>query len=324
MAQERKPDIVLGEYWSDREHFADLYNAVLFGGEQVLSPDNLEERDSNVSGIAKTGARNKHGKKTQQSIKAVRDVLKVVKYSKEYDAEFAILGIENQNKIHYAMPLRVMEYDTRSYKKQYREYVRKNRKKGLTGDEFLSKMKQTEKLVPVITIVIYYGEKRWDGAKSLKEMLRIPPQIEAYVNDYPMHLVEFGNGGLPLQNGDNINLFEICRILYNQKVKLAERKKKIIHYVGSHEVGNEVLDAAGAVLGKEIEINEKEDGNMCSFFEELERECEERGILKNAVKVVGNAMRDYGLSLEAACKLAEISVEKYTNYVNTQNMACEA
>lgn len=314
MAQERKPDILLGEYWSDREHFADLYNAVLFGGEQVLSPEDLDERDSNVSGLFKNVSQ---GKKFVQSVKLERDVVKIAKYSKKYGAEFAVLGIENQDKIHYAMPLRVMEYDTRSYKKHYREYARKNkREKGLTREEVLSKMKQTDKLVPVITIVIYYGEKCWDGAKTLKEMLAIPPQIEAYVNDYPMHLVEFGSDGLPLQNEDNINLFEICRILYDQSRKIAERKEDIISYVEEHEVDEDVLNAASAVLGKEIEMNEKEDDGMCSFFEELERECEERGIIKKAVQVVGNAMQKYKMSLEEACELAEISVENYRKHAS--------
>ncbi len=49
MTQKRKPDIILGNYWSDNDHFADLYNAVLFDGKQVLLPENLEELDSNVS-----------------------------------------------------------------------------------------------------------------------------------------------------------------------------------------------------------------------------------------------------------------------------------
>lgn len=38
-------------------------------------------------------------------------------------------------------------------------------------------MKKTDKLIPVITVVVYYGEKYWDGAKSFHEMLRIPAEI---------------------------------------------------------------------------------------------------------------------------------------------------
>ncbi len=98
------------------------------------------------------------------------------------DINLAILGIENQDRIHYAMPLRIMEYDTLSYMKQYHENAKNYAsEQGLTKDEYLSKMKQTDKFVPVITLVIYYGEKEWDGAKSLKEMLSLPPEMEQYV-----------------------------------------------------------------------------------------------------------------------------------------------
>ena len=37
-AQKLKPDIILKNYWSDNERFADLFNAVLFQGEQVIRP----------------------------------------------------------------------------------------------------------------------------------------------------------------------------------------------------------------------------------------------------------------------------------------------
>lgn len=309
MLQERKSDIVLGEYWRDREHFADLCNAVLFGGEQVLLPEELEEQDSNVSKVVQHG-------KTVRSNKAARDVVKVAKYSKVHGAQLAILGIENQDKIHYAMPLRVMEYDANNYRKQYKENAKKYRgKKGLTSDEFLSKMKRTDKFVPVITIVIYYGEKNWDGARCLKDMLRVSPQIESYVNDYPMHLVELGSNGLPLQNEDNINLFQLCKILYDNTKTLTERKSCVVEYTRENKVDSEVLLAAGAITGKAIEVNEEEGESMCSFFEELEKECEKRGQLVEKLHTVKRVMEKLGLSLEMACELAEISVERYRECV---------
>lgn len=44
--QDLKPDTVLKNYWNNNEQFADLFNAVLFGGEQVISPDELEDADT--------------------------------------------------------------------------------------------------------------------------------------------------------------------------------------------------------------------------------------------------------------------------------------
>ncbi len=44
-------DVVSKTFWRTNEHFADLFNAVLFGGRQVVNPDCLEEMDTDVSGV---------------------------------------------------------------------------------------------------------------------------------------------------------------------------------------------------------------------------------------------------------------------------------
>jgi len=90
------------------------------------------------------------------------------------------------------MPLRVMGYDYATYKKQYNNNARQYKKQSAQQDarldehEFLSKMKKTDRLLPVVTIVIYYGEKVWDAATSLHGILDIPAEMAPYVNDYRM------------------------------------------------------------------------------------------------------------------------------------------
>lgn len=42
---EIKNDTISKDFWRNNEHFADLFSAVLFGGEQVVKSDNLEEMD---------------------------------------------------------------------------------------------------------------------------------------------------------------------------------------------------------------------------------------------------------------------------------------
>lgn len=43
------PDTVLKNYWNGNEEFADLFNAVLFGGSQVIKPYELENEDTEAS-----------------------------------------------------------------------------------------------------------------------------------------------------------------------------------------------------------------------------------------------------------------------------------
>ena len=48
-----KPDTILKTFWRDNDHFADLFNAALFDGEQVLNPADLMEVDTDVSSMVK-------------------------------------------------------------------------------------------------------------------------------------------------------------------------------------------------------------------------------------------------------------------------------
>ena len=163
MSKELTPDIVEKDYWRNNDQFADLFNAVLFNGEFVIQSDSLEELDTE----------------------------------------------ESQQLVHYAMPMRVMGYDYLAYKKQYDsnaiKYAGKEKRKesGLTTDEFFSRMKQTDKFAPVITLVIYYGDKAWDGAKRLHEMLEIPPRLLPFVSDYTLNLVEARNNSFIFHNKNN-------------------------------------------------------------------------------------------------------------------------
>lgn len=119
-----------------------------------------------------------------------RDVLRV------YDDQMMllILGVENQNEVHYAMPLRQMLYDVLKYESQRVQVEREHReKKDLRGREYISGMTRSDRLLPVITLTVYWGKEAWDGAKSLYEMLDIPPVLSQYkdiINDYRMNLLE--------------------------------------------------------------------------------------------------------------------------------------
>ena len=53
-----KADIVLKNFWKDNAHFADLFNAVLFDGEQKLHPEDLREADVDLSSVIQRTYRN--------------------------------------------------------------------------------------------------------------------------------------------------------------------------------------------------------------------------------------------------------------------------
>ena len=102
--QDLKPDTVLKNYWRNNDQFADFFNAVLFDGRPVIRPEELEDVDTEESVILEH-------RKYAESIKASRDNIKIQKRSRTHGVEFVMLGLESQEHIHYAMPIRVMGYD---------------------------------------------------------------------------------------------------------------------------------------------------------------------------------------------------------------------
>ena len=140
---------------------------MVFGGQQVIKPEELEnlDRETDIL-LADKGGKTK-------GMERRRDIIKRWKKG----ADLAILACESQDKIHYAMPVRCMLYDGVTYTDQIRELRRrygKNRKEkesqSLTAEEYLSGFRKDDVIYPVITLVFYYNEKKWDGAVDLYGM----------------------------------------------------------------------------------------------------------------------------------------------------------
>lgn len=292
-----KPDTVLKNYWKDNGTFADLFNAVLFDGKQVIQPDELEDADTDESVIVE---HREHVK----SLTSSRDNIKIRKVSSVYGVQFQLLGLEHQEHVHYAMPMRIMGYDYASYKLQYdsnaKKYAGSNE---LEEDEYLSKMKKTDKFSPVITVLIYYGEKPWDGAVSLHGMLNVPEELAQYINDYKILLVEARKNDLKLRNINNVDFFNMMEILTVRNRPLKETREKAIAYAKEHHVDRSVVMTVAGAANCAIDyhsLNEKGESGMWTVFEETKKEGREEGI-KEGIKegiVKGKAQAIVETSLE--------------------------
>lgn len=315
-----KPDTILKNFWRDNHHFADLFNAALFNGEQVLNPDDLSEVDTDVSSILKF---NGHAETVQK-------VLDVVKKT-AYGIDFVIWGLENQSKIHYAMPLRHMIGDGFSYLKEYQEIAAKNRKDKnfASSDEFLSNMKKTDRLHPMISLCVYYGENPWDGPLCLMDMLEVPEKIKPLVSDYKMNLIELRtSGSLQFHNQDVNTVFDISRSIYERdynKINTVYKNMLISSelgvVIGAITQSQELIDHA-------LELEQKGGQvNMCSALEELKREGKQEGLQEGKKEGLQEGMiagtiktcKKFKLDQEAAIKniMEEFSLSKEDaiNYV---------
>lgn len=259
-------DVTLKTFWRDNEHFADLFNATVFNGKQVLKPDKLTEMDTDVSATI-------HSKSYNESITRNRDVVKKMSDG----VEFNILGLEIQDKTHYAMPLRTMTYDALGYIKEYndiKKHHKLNKDSFSSPEEFLSGINKSDRFHPIITLVLYYGESLWDGPTCLSDMMiSMSDNIKEYFSDYKLNLVQIlDSDKYTFYNEDVRDIFYIARSIYNKDIDSILSKYK------TRNVDNEVMKLISVLTATPQIMNlckPNEQGgkvNMCKAMEELKAE----------------------------------------------------
>ena len=254
-------DIIFKQFWRDNARFADVFNAVFFDGEKVISADMLSEMDTDVSGTVKT----KHH--TSEYLSRRRDIVRKISCG----VEFVIAGIEDQMHIHYGMPLRNMIYDGMGYLKEYRELSRRKKKNFKNSAEFLSKLSKGEKLHPILTLTIYYGEDVWDGPVRLREMVSdMPKQMEAVFSDYKMNMLQLiQSENYKFDNEDVRTAFDVSRNIMNGQTE------KILETYRDRVMNPEVMAFIGAATDMPEAFYEycgEEEGNMCRGLEQFRHE----------------------------------------------------
>ena len=179
-------DAVTKLYMQDNATFADAFNFLLYDGEQVIRPEQLRPLDTSAITLPyATGEK-------PSPVQKYRDVLKSVVAMTDDHAAYLLLGIENQSQIHYAMPVRNLLYDAIQYAVQVDRIAsahKTNKDTPETKAEFLSGFFSTDKLLPVITMTLYFGPDEWTAPKDLHSMLSANEHILKFVDNYHLHLI---------------------------------------------------------------------------------------------------------------------------------------
>ena len=288
-------DVSLKTFWRDNEHFADLFNATVFNGKQVLKPDKLTEMDTDVSATI-------HSKSYNESITRNRDVVKKMSDG----VEFNILGLEIQDKTHYAMPLRTMTYDALGYIKEYndiKKHHKLNKDSFSSHEEFLSGINKSDRFHPIITLVLYYGESLWDGPTCLSDMMiSMPDNIKAYFSDYKLNLVQIlDSDKYTFYNEDVRDVFNIVRNIYNDDFESIYREYE------SRNVDIDVMELICSITSvpKLMDLcTDNEQGgtvNMCEAMKRFQAECESKGMKEGIDSEKVNSiisMLEFGITKE--------------------------
>ena len=145
--------------FKDNRRFADLINAYCFHGEPLISPDDIQDCDSSVQ----TASPSKRGSLILRE--GFQDITRKIVCK----TQVILASLEAQTRVDYGMPVRVLGYDAGRYREQM--IAKRNlhlEHKEFTRHDFLSFLTKTDRLSPVITIVLYFNG-RWDGAQNSKD-----------------------------------------------------------------------------------------------------------------------------------------------------------
>ena len=289
-----KGDTALSAWLGDKERFADLFNGTVFQGEQIVEAENLELEKNNTKELISEKAGH------LKNIERNRDI--VMKWND--GISLAILACENQENIHYAMPVRTMLYDGLSYAEQIRQLGKGRKLKN--SSEFLSGMQKDDKLCPIATIVFYYGDQEWDGSTDLYGLLKesndpkVGKILAKMIPNYHINLLDINKlGDISVYNTD---LQVVLGMLQCRK-----DKKKVSSYIQENEeyfknVDVDTYNVLRVLLKAEKQLEEikqkdKEEIDMCEALQGIFDDGVERGI-EQGVRVLIESFKELGLPMD--------------------------
>ena len=190
-----KPDIQLKKFFEHNDRFLSLFNAYFYQGESVLKEEYLSPDDSEVVKLVASNH------------------IDVIRRYKENEY-FALFVLENQSKVDYGMVVRIMKYQVLLYERELRKASPNNYTPKGT------------KLPMVRAIVLYTGEKEWDGARKLSDMIldENGQKIELDpIEDFSLNLIELNKDvSYNLNNQCVQDFIDLVHQLYDTTIHLGD------------------------------------------------------------------------------------------------------
>ena len=180
-------DKMMKEFLENNAYFVDFFNAYFFDGERVLKPENCMELDSEMND-------------SNMDLEKHVDVIRKYNDGNLYSAFI----IENQSYVDMSMVVRAAVYEFVAYERMLKK----------------SKKNKVKEKLPMVNILVFYtGEKPWNAARQLSQLVEVDERLESYFHDYKMNLIEItGNTSYNFNEEDVYNLFYICRSIYDQSI----------------------------------------------------------------------------------------------------------
>ena len=286
----KSKDKIMKEFLENNAYFVDFFNAYFFDGKRALKPENCMELDSEMND-------------------ANMDLEKHVDVIRKYNDGnlYSAFIIENQSYVDMSMVVRAAVYEFVAYERMLKK----------------SKKNKSKEKLPMVNILVFYtGERPWNAARQLSELVEVDERFKSYFHDYQMNLIEItGNTSYNFNEEDVYNLFYICRSIYDQSIY--EEKSNHFGLVKSSVL--KVVKTLTDVEWLDLEeLEKKEKIEMCEaekrWLEVKSKEWEAEGIRKgieqgieqgseNNRKEMYQTMVDKGFSISSIASIFSVSEE---------------
>ena len=174
-----------------------------------------------------------------------------------------IFGIENQTSTDKQMSFRVMGYDGASYRSQ------------LNDDE------DKKELCEVVTLILYFGNGRWNTSKELRDTFAKKGNVEKYANNYKLNVFE-----IAYLTEEQIEMFQSdFGIIADYFVKRRKGYKNIENHKPIKHVDEmlkfmEIFAEDERFLKLNLEKKKKGAITMCTILDAVEGRGIEKGIIQ--------------------------------------------
>ncbi len=304
-----KKDIFSSQYMGNRKIFADVFNMLIYGGTEEIEPEALHSLNTSQIIIPESV------QGSSLPIQKIRDTLKILSAMEDENAVYLLLGIEAQSEVNYAMPVKTMLYDAITLAQQVERVAKQHRQSGEYGKsrgEFLSGFYKEDKLIPVITAVVFFSEKKWDGPLCLHDMLETKdPRVLLMVDNYRIHLI----APAELTEEDFSRLHTDLRAVLKW-IKYSKDKEHLLQETRTdpcfRQMSDEAINMIEIYTNSKIPHQKKEEGgtvDMCQAFDEILADERKEGRAEGRIeerRSMINRMSENGMSLSDIARMINL------------------
>ncbi len=191
--------------------------------------------------------------------------------------------------------------------------------RGFSQDEYLSRFYKTDRLLPVMTLTVFYSAEEWDGPLTLREMYSgLEDAVMQHVPDYRVNLIAPGNMTEYEIGEFQSSLKEV--LLYIKYSKDKEKLQEVTQkYKNFRSLERQAADVINAVTNSKSQYQKEQEAvDVCMALEEMKMDSKREGEIKGSVETykefhcslqdtVQRIAEKFSLSLQKS----EEEVEKY-------------